>query len=106
MGGTSTPLTGEVRDVVHSFEAKTVVTLSYRFEEHVLEDGPTRGLMTISLNCFLGGKGGGSEYVAESGRGGGSGAVSVSLNESDSCKRRILMEFESRLGNLEDWPKR
>ncbi|KAI8120869.1 hypothetical protein CVS40_7994 [Lucilia cuprina] len=37
---------------------------------------------------------------------GGSGAVSVSLSESDSCRRLIFMEFESRLENLEDCPNK
>lgn len=54
----------------------------------------------------MGGKGGGSEYGAESGRGGGSGAVSVSLKESDSCKRRIFIELESLLGKREDCPNK
>jgi len=67
------------------------------------------GRMTRSLNCFLGGSGGGSEYGVESGRGGGSGAASVSLSESLSCKRRILTLdpiSEPDLPNDLAWPKR
>lgn len=42
----------------------------------------TRGLITMSENCFLGGNGGGSVCEIDSGLGGGSGTISFSLYES------------------------
>lgn len=48
----------------------------------------TRGRITISENCFFGGKGGGSVCKFDSGLGGGSGTISFSLYESLSCSRR------------------
>lgn len=61
------------------------ICIPYRIESRVVfvaSGDVTRGRMMISENCFFGGNGGGSVCKVASGRGGGSGTISLSPYES------------------------